>query len=93
MAIEDKTGIKEIVARNVRNRRDQLKLSQEGLAHEAKIDRTYVSQVERRIRNVTITMLARLATALKTTPEQLLVPGHFAEMATRRSKQTKPKTR
>jgi transcriptional regulator with XRE-family HTH domain len=37
-------------------------------------DRTHVSRVERRKRNMTITVLARLAIALGTTPDQLLVP-------------------
>ena len=44
---------------------------------EAGIDRTYISQVERGTRNCTIVVLARLARAfeaLKTTPDQLLVP-------------------
>ncbi|MCK1717795.1 helix-turn-helix transcriptional regulator [Bradyrhizobium sp. 141] len=36
--------------------------------------RRYVSQVERGTRNCTIIVLARLAKALKTTPDRLLVP-------------------
>ncbi len=74
MAATDDTGIIEIVAANVRRARKQAGLSQEQLAHEAGVDRTYVSQVERRKRNVTITVLARLATALGTSPDRLLVP-------------------
>jgi len=62
-----------IVARNIRDRRKAIGLSQEALAHEAGVDRTYVSQVERRQRNLTITTLARLAAALGTTPDRLLV--------------------
>jgi transcriptional regulator with XRE-family HTH domain len=73
MAIEDDTGIVALLARNVRERRKRLGLSQEALAHEAGIDRTYVSQVERRLRNVTVTMLVRLASALETTADRLLV--------------------
>jgi transcriptional regulator with XRE-family HTH domain len=72
MAIADETGIVELVARRVRARRKALGLSQEALAHEAGIDRTYVSQVERRMRNLTITMLVRLAQALGTTADRLL---------------------
>jgi transcriptional regulator with XRE-family HTH domain len=41
---------------------------------EAGLDRTYISQVERGKRNVTIVVLARIAKALKTTPDKLLVP-------------------
>ncbi|WP_247316422.1 helix-turn-helix transcriptional regulator [Bradyrhizobium sp. 141] len=44
------------------------------LALEAGLDRTYVSQVERGARNCTIIVLARLAKALQTTPDRLLVP-------------------
>ncbi|WP_245324070.1 helix-turn-helix domain-containing protein [Bradyrhizobium stylosanthis] len=48
--------------------------SEEDLALEAGLDRTYISQVERGTRNWTIVVLARLARALQTTPDQLLVP-------------------
>jgi len=73
MPAKDATGIIAILASNVRRARVDLGLSQEQLAHEAEVDRTYVSQVERRKRNLTITVLARLAKALRTTPDQLLV--------------------
>jgi len=68
----DDTGIIEIAARNVRAARKTAGLSQEELAHEAGLDRTYISQVERRLRNVTISVLARIAKALGTTPDKLL---------------------
>jgi transcriptional regulator with XRE-family HTH domain len=74
MAPTDDTGIIEIAAANVRRARIEAGLSQEQLAHEAGVDRTYVSQVERRKRNVTITVLARLAAALGTSPDRLLIP-------------------
>lgn len=73
MAPKHDSGIIEIVATNVRRARKQRKLSQEQLGHEAGVDRSYVSQVERRRRNVTITVLARLAAALGTSPDRLLV--------------------
>ena len=38
--------------------------SQEALAGEAGLDRTYVSGVERRVKNPTITVIERIATAL-----------------------------
>ena len=68
------TAIILTVARNVRALRKVVGLSQEELAHEAEVDRTYVSQVERGKRNMTIWVLARLAAALKTTPDVLLIP-------------------
>jgi len=49
-------------------------LSQEGLAFEAKIHRTYISGVERGVRNPTVTVLAELAAALKVLPHELLQP-------------------
>lgn len=49
-------------------------LSQEGLAFEAKIHRTYISGVERGVRNPTVTVLAELAAALDVLPHELLQP-------------------
>ncbi|MCP2214416.1 helix-turn-helix domain-containing protein [Bradyrhizobium diazoefficiens] len=72
--MEDETGIVEALAEAVKKARKGLGLSQEDLALEAGLDRTYVSQVERGTRNCTIIVLARLARALKTTPDRLLVP-------------------
>jgi transcriptional regulator with XRE-family HTH domain len=72
--VRDEAAIIAVVAQNVRLRRKAAGLSQEELAHEAGVDRTYVSQVERRLRNVTIVVLARLARALGTTADQLLIP-------------------
>lgn len=71
--MEDETGIVAVVASNVRRIRKAAGLSQEELAFEAGLDRTYISQVERRLRNVTIIVLAKIAKALDTTPDQLLV--------------------
>jgi len=72
--MEDGTGIIRVVAEAVRRARKAAGLSQEELALEAGLDRTYISQVERGKRNVTIVVLARIARALKTTPDRLLVP-------------------
>jgi len=66
------SAIINIVADNVRSLRKAAELSQEALAHEAGLDRTYISQVERRQRNVTIVVLAKIADALKVTPDRLL---------------------
>ena len=68
----------DLVAGNVRALRKAAGLSQEELAHEAEVDRTYVSQVERSQRNITISVLARMARALKTTPAKLLEPSGVA---------------
>ena len=64
--------VRAILARNIRAARKRLNLSQEELAARAEIDRTYVSGIERRVRNPTITVVARFAAALETTAAALL---------------------
>lgn len=49
----------------VRQRRLALNLSQEELANRASVHRTYLSDIERGARNITITVLTRLADALE----------------------------
>jgi transcriptional regulator with XRE-family HTH domain len=53
-----------LVARNLRRLRVQRGLSQEHLAVDAGIDRTYVSRLERGLENPTVTVLEQLADAL-----------------------------
>lgn len=60
------------VGLNVRRLRKATGLSQEELAHRAGLDRTYVSGVERGVRNPTILVLQDLAAALGTRPRELL---------------------
>lgn len=61
-----------ILARNIKAARKRLNLSQEELADRAEIDRTYVSGIERQVRNPTITVVAKFAEALETTTADLL---------------------
>lgn len=61
-----------ILARNIKAARSLLGWSQEELAARAEIDRTYISGVERQVRNPTITVVAKLAKALGTTAADLL---------------------
>lgn len=56
----------------VRERRSEMKLSQEKLGFRSKLDRTYISGVERGVRNATIRIVVRLAAALGTTPAGLM---------------------
>ena len=79
----------EVVAINVRRARVAAGLSQEALANEAGLDRTYVSQVERAKRNLTIVVLARLAFALGTTPDRLLIPTSTSNVERRSAKNTR----
>ncbi|MBR0818115.1 helix-turn-helix domain-containing protein [Bradyrhizobium liaoningense] len=53
-----------LVAWNLRRRRVERGLSQEKLAVDAQIDRTYVSSLERGLENPTVSVLDRLAAAL-----------------------------
>ena len=46
--------------------------SQEELGFETDLHRTYISGIERGVRNPTITVLARIAAALGVTPSRLL---------------------
>lgn len=52
------------IARNIRKIRVARELSQENLAVDAQIDRTYVSRLERALENPTVAVLERLANAL-----------------------------
>ena len=49
----------------VRDLRQQAGLSQEAFAHACKLDRTYVSGIERGVRNPSLKNVARIAVALK----------------------------
>ncbi|MEO0958563.1 MAG: helix-turn-helix transcriptional regulator [Pseudomonadota bacterium] len=64
--------IRTLVGQSVRTYREALSLSQEQLAFKADLHQTYVSGVERGIRNPTIEIVARLAAALGIKPSQLL---------------------
>ena len=65
-------NIRKLVASNVRRIRQDRAWSQERLALESDIDRTYISGIERGTRNPTITMLQRLADALGVEAMELL---------------------
>jgi transcriptional regulator with XRE-family HTH domain len=64
--------IREVFARNLRNARHARRLSQEALADEAGIDRTYVSALERARYSATIDIVDKLAKALDIDPGALL---------------------
>jgi transcriptional regulator with XRE-family HTH domain len=63
-----------VLAQNVKAARRNLLLSQEALALEAEIDRTYISGIERGLRNPSLDLIVKLAVNLKTTPAALLTP-------------------
>ncbi len=49
----------------IRKRRNELRISQEELAEKSKLHRTYISDVERGNRNVTIITLSKILSALE----------------------------
>ena len=57
--------------RNVRKRRELKELTQETLAEKAELDRTYISDIERGARNVSMLSITRIAKALGTTVSDL----------------------
>lgn len=63
---------RERFARNLRTRRIGLGLSQESLAEEAGLHRTYIGSVERAERNISIDNMERLAKALEVDITHLL---------------------
>lgn len=65
---------RQVVGRNVRRIREELGLSQEQLAFETELHRTYISGVERGVRNPTVLVVDRLAKALNVPPFVLLQP-------------------
>lgn len=67
--------IRRRLARNLVRLRRERGWSQEQLADEAGLHRTYVSGIERCVRNPTLLILERLAKALKLAPHSLLEPS------------------
>lgn len=60
------------LGRAIRHRRHELELSQEQLAQEAGLDRSYVGGVERGERNVAYLNIRRIALALKLHASELV---------------------
>ncbi len=65
---------REILASNVIRLRRELSYSQEDLALEAGLHRTFVAHVERRARNISLDNVERLAIALRVNTFELFVP-------------------
>jgi transcriptional regulator with XRE-family HTH domain len=64
--------LRRVFAKRVRARRKELGISQEELADRAEVHRTYVSQVERALNNVSIDNIARISEALGIEASELL---------------------
>lgn len=70
---------RELVAWNLRRLRVLRGLSQEKLAVDAQVDRTYVSRVERGLENPTVAVLDRFANALEVAVSELLAKPRVGE--------------
>lgn len=65
-------SLREILSYNIKKYRSLLHLSQEGLADLCNLHRTYISDIERCNRNVSIDNIEKIASALNVTPSTLL---------------------
>jgi transcriptional regulator with XRE-family HTH domain len=66
-------SILKIIGANVRHYRKLHNWSQEKLAEESKLHPTYISGIERGIRNVSAINIEKIAKAFEITPDKLLV--------------------
>ena len=65
---------RELLANNLRRLRAERGMTQEDLAFEANLHRTFVAHVERGVRNISIDNIEKLASALKIQSHELLMP-------------------
>lgn len=68
-------SLRDIFARNLRTTRQARGLSQEALALQADVDRTYISALERGVYSATIDMIEKLAGVLEVDAASLLHVG------------------
>jgi len=73
------TDIRAVLAENIRDYRRGKNLSQEELAEKCGLHRTYIGSVERCERNVTLSTLEVLASALGVSVPELLSKKEIAE--------------
>jgi transcriptional regulator with XRE-family HTH domain len=62
--------LRQLFATNLRRIRHQRKLSQEGLAHDAGVDRAYMSRVERAVTFVGLEIIGKLSEVLEVDPAE-----------------------
>lgn len=61
----------EIFAHNLKKYRSEQKLSQQDIADKTGLNRTYISDVERKKRSISLENIQKIATALNIHPSQL----------------------
>lgn len=64
--------LREVFARNLRRLRHERGLSQDELAYEAEVSRSYLSQLEKGSYYASLKILGKLVTVLKVEPAELL---------------------
>lgn len=64
-----------VFSHNVRARRQQLGLTQEGLAERCGLHRTYISSLEREQRSISLKNIQLIADALEVEPYRLFLDG------------------
>lgn len=65
-------NINEVFGKNVKEKRLALKISQETLANMADIDRTYLPDIEKGKRNISLIVAEKIANALNVPLKELL---------------------
>lgn len=73
---KQRVSAREVLAANIVALRHAKGWSQEALAFECGLHRTFVAHVERLARNIAIDNIERLADALDVEPYELLMPRH-----------------
>lgn len=76
---------REIFARNLRQKRRLQDISQEALALQAGLSRTYISEVERGVRNISIDNMGLLAETLGVPLRDLVDPELFGTQQVKRA--------
>lgn len=77
--------IRQLFATNLRRIRHEAEMSQEALAHEAGVDRAYVSRIEREVTYVGLEIIERFSTVLKVHPSAFFTPVEAPIRGKRRS--------
>lgn len=73
-SLPDPQDLRAVIAYNMRLYRVNHGWSQEELARQCGLDRTYVSAVERKRWNIALSNIEKIASALKIPPYKLLLP-------------------
>tara|TARA_Y100001963_G_C6765339_1_gene441876 strand:- start:90 stop:296 length:207 start_codon:yes stop_codon:yes gene_type:complete len=66
------SSLAQILGKNIRETRKTKGFSQENLALQAKIDRSYMGRIERGEANITVDLLYKLSEVIKVNPHDLL---------------------